>query len=77
MRTVTIPQAVIERAAHGPQVGVSLVFAVSVNWPELRLTEDQIIANAVAQAAGQEAPYPDHSIFTISIHYASQENPHE
>ena len=70
LRTITIPQHVIERAAKGPIVGMALECAVSVNWPELRLTEDQIITNAAARASGQPEPYPDHSIFSICIPYA-------
>jgi hypothetical protein len=50
--------------------GACIEFAVEVDWPELRLTEDQIITNACARAAGQPEPYPDHSIFSVRIPYA-------
>ncbi len=70
MRRITVPQNVIDRAAHGPIQGARLEFAVHVNWPELRLTEDQIVTNAVARAAGQPEPYPDHSIFSVVVPFA-------
>jgi hypothetical protein len=69
MRTITIPLAVLRRAVDGPFLGTHIEFSVCVDWPELQLTEDQIVANAVAWAAGQEPPYPDHSIFMVSVPY--------
>jgi hypothetical protein len=65
MRTITVPRKVLERLATCQ--GRALEFAVSVDWPELRLTEDQIVTNAVARAAGHPEPYPDHSIFSILL----------
>lgn len=69
MRTITIPADVIRRALNGPIQGTHLEFAVAVDWPELRLTEEQIIANAIALANGERSPYPDHSIFSVTIPY--------
>ena len=69
MRTITIPEKVLRRAFEGPYIGASLEFAVSVNWPELMLTESQIIANAIARAYDRPEPFPDHSIFSITIPY--------
>jgi hypothetical protein len=71
MRTITIPQAVIDRAAHGPITGVCLEFAVAVNWPELQLTEEQMIANVLARLDGYETPYPDQSIFSVTVPWAT------
>jgi hypothetical protein len=69
VRTISIPQHVIDAATSLPK-GACIEFAVEVDWPELRLTEDQIITNACARAAGQPEPYPDHSIFSVRIPYA-------
>ena len=67
MRRITIPHHVMERLAHGPIEGTCVEFAVSVNWPELRLTEAQVIANAIARAQGHDEPFPDHSIFAVTL----------
>ena len=74
MRVVTVPEAVVRRAAYGPYLGTVLEFAVAVDWPELRLTEDQVITNAVARAAGQPEPYPDRSIFTVRVPFLPPES---
>lgn len=42
-------------------------FPVKADWPELRLTEEQILANGIARAYDQEEPYPDHSIFSVRV----------
>ena len=68
-RRIEIPQRVLDRAVEGPIEGNCVEFAVSVNWPELRLTEGQVITNACARAAGQPEPYPDHSIFVVRVPY--------
>lgn len=67
MRTITIPEHVLRRAVEGPYTGIMLEFPVAVDWPELRLTEEQILANAIAHVWGQRQPYPDHSIFSITL----------
>jgi len=40
-----------------------------VDWPELQLTEEQTLAlaNAIAAANGQPAPYPDWSLFAVEL----------
>ena len=47
--------------------GVRVVVPVKVDWPELQLTEDQVMANAVASVSGADLPYPDRSIFAVEI----------
>lgn len=47
--------------------GKSVSIPVKVDWPELRLTQDQVMANAVADADGEERPYPDNSYIEIVI----------
>lgn len=62
MRSVRIP------AVNWDEVlGARAVVPVKVDWPELRLTLDQITANAVADLNGEPRPFPDHSIFYIEI----------
>jgi hypothetical protein len=48
-------------------VGARAAIPVMVDWPELRLTEEQVLANAWALAYGERTPYPDHSMFVIEI----------
>ena len=40
---------------------------VAVDWAELRLTEDQIAANAIALPKSEPQPFPDPSIFEVRI----------
>lgn len=47
--------------------GAYLVFPAKVDWPELQLTEGQMLANAFAHAYGQPAPYDDPSFIEIRI----------
>jgi len=63
MRRVTIPQWLAN------PVGRYLVVPVRVDWPELRLTEDQVMANAVACAAGQAPPFPDPASFDVALDF--------
>jgi hypothetical protein len=65
VRRITIPRYVLE-TARASRYAV-LEWTVAVDWPELRLTEDQIVANAVALANGHPSPYPDHSIISIVL----------
>jgi hypothetical protein len=41
--------------------------AVRVDWPELRLTESQLLANAVARVNDQPLPFDDNSFFSIDM----------
>lgn len=67
MRKIVIPAKWIHEAIDDATPGCAVVGSVVVDWPELRLTEDQIVANAIAWANGQPAPYPDPSIIAIEI----------
>jgi hypothetical protein len=67
MRRITIPVEWILKAIDTTTPGSHVVGAVWVNWPELRLTEEQIIANAFAQAYGHPEPYEDLSLIAIEI----------
>lgn len=69
MRTIQIPLRAIARAVNGPFHGSRLLVPVQVDWPELQLTEEQILANAAALASGVPTPFPDPSIFTVEIPY--------
>lgn len=46
--------------------GQSIVVPVLVNWPELQLSEDQILANALAAIEGRPAPF-EGSIIEVEI----------
>ena len=48
-------------------LGQWLSVHVRVDWPELQLTDEQILANGLARAEGKQEPYPDNSIFRVLI----------
>ena len=52
--------------------GRAMLFPVQVDWPELRLTEEQILANALWATLPHRTtprPFPDRSIFDIELPY--------
>lgn len=66
MRTIEIPlEAVVRWLDEG--VGRSCVIPVKVGWPELTLTNDQILANAVARDNDEPDPFPDNSYISIEL----------
>jgi hypothetical protein len=56
-----------------PRLGARTLYPVKVDWPELQLTENQIVANAFARANGEDVPFPDQSIFTVSVRFVGDE----
>lgn len=64
VRRIAVPASVIRKALNSPS---PVEFAVEVDWPELRLTEDQMLANAVAAANGEARPFPYNRIFTVVL----------
>ena len=66
MREITLSYKQICEALTNNH-GMNICFPVRVNWPELRLSEAQIVANSFAIAYGQERPYPDNSLFNVKI----------
>ena len=69
MSQIVIPRDLWERLGDRINMGCSVTIPVKVDWPELRLTEGQMMANAVAMSAGHARPYPDKSIFNVVIPY--------
>ncbi len=57
-RTITITRKMLDAVAHAPDGGRSVVLSIDTGWPEFRLTEAQIMANAFARAFGKPTPYP-------------------
>lgn len=70
-RTITVGAKMVEMAARGEFSGVRLVFPVQVDWPELQLTESQMLTNVAALANGQEPPFPDRSVFMVVVDRAA------
>lgn len=66
MRTIKIPLETVVKWVNHP-VGTAFSTPVKVDWPELNLTEEQILANSIARVNGLEEPYPDNSIFCVEI----------
>ena len=60
------------KAAYNNTLGKALVIPIHVNWPELRLTEEQILANAVAVAYDKEMPYPDPALISLVLERPSK-----
>ena len=48
-------------------VGSHAVVVVKVDWPEVRLTHNQVLANAFAKADGRPEPFPDHSFVEVVL----------
>lgn len=67
MREIVIPRKILDEALRAHESGFALSYPVHVNWPELQLTDNQVISNAAATAAGLVAPYDDNSVFTIRL----------
>ena len=65
-REVVIPIEVLRQWAEG-QHALTVEIPVAVDWPELKLTESQMLENAMATAAGLDRPHQDPSIFTIVL----------
>jgi hypothetical protein len=65
-RTIVIPIEPIHRWLANP-IGRRVVVPVKVDWPELQLTVDQVVQNAIAIAYGQPRPHEDKSIFDVEI----------
>ena len=66
MRSIKIPFNQVKEWMDHP-VGAAGCFIVLVDWPELQLTEDQRLANAVARVDGNAEPFEDKSIFQVEI----------
>lgn len=71
MREIKIPIERIKKWIEKPE-GIALVIPVIVNWQELKLTEDQQIANCIAEVNGKRKPYEDNSIFDVVITYSGK-----
>lgn len=71
MRRIVIPHEAMLKATAPitgcAYEGTHVLLPVRVDWPELRLTEEQILANAAALAFGKEQPYPNNQIFFVQI----------
>lgn len=66
-RRIVAPHEAMKTYLHGPREGRALEFAVKVDWPELQLTEAQMLENARARAAGHPAPHRDLSYITVEL----------
>lgn len=62
MRRITIPAINWDEV-----VGNTAIVPVKLDWPELRLTNHQMLENAYAVADGREAPHPDPSYVEIVL----------
>lgn len=68
MRTIQIPLSVIVRGAAENRDNVrSVIVPVIVDWPELQLTEEQTLENALARSNGAAEPFPNPAMFGVEI----------
>ena len=59
---IPLPADIVARLDEYPRVA----FPIIVNWfPPL--TEEQVLANAMAHAAGRHAPHPNPNMLTVTI----------
>ena len=74
LRTLKIPADILRKMHTEPILGRAVVFPVHVDWPELQLTEGQILANAAWLACGGhgDKPFPDPALFSIEIPYIAE-----
>jgi hypothetical protein len=72
MRSITVPERVLQQIAGG-FTGTALYWPVEVDWPELRLTEEQQLANIGARLRGEPPPHDNHQIFTVVLPRVSTE----
>lgn len=54
-------------------VGRCAVVVVKVGWRELQLTEQQVLANAIALANGENTPFPDPSLIEVEVPWPAAE----
>ncbi len=73
-RIICLPEVFIRQAVFGPYEGRCIRVPIKVDWPELRLTDDQILANSIARLDGQPLPYSDNSVFDIELSYLVLKN---
>ncbi len=66
-REILIPRRVVDFVVGDSVSGTSVLYPVTVDWPELQLTEEQQLANAAAWVTGRPLPYPDLSIISIRL----------
>lgn len=69
MRTIRIPKQITARLLTEKPLGRALVVPLHLGWPELSLTEGEILANAVAVAYGKERPYLDRNLVNLELEY--------
>jgi hypothetical protein len=66
MREIRIPlDKILDWVDNGE--GRFAVIPVNLGFPELRLTNDQMLANAVALADGEEQPFPDLNLVSVIV----------
>lgn len=65
MRYIRIDAEAIRLLLLGP--GELLEVPVTVDWPELRLTDAQQVENAAALAAGRDRIHPDQQTFSVLL----------
>lgn len=66
MREIKIPLGIIKSWVGNP-IGRCLSIPVKVDWEELQLTEEQVLANSMALAYDKPIPYSDKSMFCVVI----------
>ncbi len=73
MKRITVPMAAMsEYWRQVSPVGRSMIVVVRLDWPQLRLTENQLVQNSVARALGHEPPHPDPALIEIELPYVPE-----
>ena len=66
MRQVIVSRETIQSWLND-QKGRCLAIPVKVGWPELQLTEQQILENSLALLGPNPIPHNDNSIFNVVV----------
>lgn len=64
MRKITVPSNVMQQVLDC-KGGARVCLPVKLNWPEVQLTDEQVLSNALAVAAKEPQPFPDLSYIEL------------
>ena len=68
MRTIYLLQSATQRLLGQP-TGRWLAVPVKVDWPELQLTEEQMVENGVSLSTGRGRMHEDLSVFDVCLEW--------
>ena len=67
MIEINVPLEAVRMATSLSTSGDSVEFVAEMNIPELRWTDEQILANARALVNGEPMPFPNRNLFRVVL----------